>query len=57
MKTLDKQGNSQDWPVEQGRVLHELAPNDVAALHADYWERQHNNPPRALGHTGTKPSF
>lgn len=45
MKTLDMHGNSQDWPVEQGRVLHDLPSNDAAASHRDYWERQHNGAP------------
>ena len=57
MKTLDKEGNSRDWLVEQGRVLQDLPPNDLAASHADYWERQHNGPPQALAHHGTKSGF
>jgi hypothetical protein len=42
MKTLDMYGNSQDWLVEQGRVLQDLPSNDAADSHRDYWERQHN---------------
>ncbi len=56
MKTLDMHGNSYDWQVEQGRVLHDLPPNDVAALHADYWERQHNTLPQAILHNGAPAS-
>jgi hypothetical protein len=54
MKTLDKQGNSQDWLVEQGRALQGLPANDSAASHRDYWERQHNSTPQVLPHNGTK---
>lgn len=48
MKTLDMQGNSQDWMVEQGRALQDLPPNDAAVFHAAYWERQHNKWPQVL---------
>jgi hypothetical protein len=57
MKTLDNRGNSQDWLVEQGRALQELLPNDAAAHHAAYWERQHNSPPQAPARSGSKPSI
>ncbi|MEJ2374246.1 MAG: hypothetical protein P8Y53_17065 [Pseudolabrys sp.] len=48
MKTLDMQGNSYDWVVEQGRVLQDLPANDAAVFHAAYWERQHNKWPQGL---------
>ncbi len=48
MKTLDGKGDSRDWQVEQGRALQELPPNDAAASHRDYWERQHNSAPQAM---------
>jgi hypothetical protein len=54
MKTQDKQGNPQDWLVEQGRALQDLPSNDAAASHRDYWERQHNSAPQGLLHHGTK---
>ena len=57
MRTLDMQGNSYDWQVEQGRVLHELPSNEAAVLHAGYWERQHNTPMQGVGHNGAKPAF
>jgi hypothetical protein len=55
MKTLDGNGNLQDWQVAQGRVLQELPPNDAAASHRDYWERQHNSVPQAILFDGADP--
>ena len=57
MKTLDNQGKSQDWLVEQGRALQDLLPNDAAPQHAAYWERQHNSPPQALMRSIAKSSL